>query len=194
MPTLATRFTRTGAKQEVSRARYRIIEGVWVWGNGEAADVTRLGAPELIANTVIHGAGSVTVGLHHCLGRLVIAVSDRNQLDLVSSRAEVGDAENGAKSPWPNTSWPTLARKFSNTAIRRERRARFRIRPRSPRRRRPWPRADVRVNHVPITSRVRRHMRWRVHSSTAKRPHGSPPEISYAAVRLPCVRGALHGR
>ncbi|WP_431043077.1 ATP-binding protein [Streptomyces sp. P1-3] len=82
MPTLATRFAIAGVEEEVSPARSKVVESVRAWGvplDDEAAHAIRLVASELISNAVIHGAGPVTVVLHHRPGRLVIVVADRSQ-------------------------------------------------------------------------------------------------------------------
>ncbi|MFC7308446.1 ATP-binding protein [Streptomyces monticola] len=90
MPTLVLRFALAGAEDEVSPARHKIVDCVRAWGvalGDDAADTIRLVASELISNAVIHGAGPVTVVLHHRPGRLVIAVSDRDQQAPVASCA-----------------------------------------------------------------------------------------------------------
>lgn len=94
MPTLLSRFALAGAEDEVSPARHKVVDCVRAWGvalSDEVADTIRLVVSELISNAVIHGAGPVTVVLHHRPGRLVIVVSDRDQQAPVASCAAEGD-------------------------------------------------------------------------------------------------------
>lgn len=97
MPTLVTRFAIAGVEEDVSPARRKVVESARTWGvpvDDETADAIRLVASELISNSVIHGAGPVTVVLYHRPGKLVIVVSDRDQTAPVARCAGVSD-ENG---------------------------------------------------------------------------------------------------
>jgi anti-sigma regulatory factor (Ser/Thr protein kinase) len=99
MSTLVARIVLTGTEDEVSPARRAVVEKVRVWGvplDDETADVIRLVASELITNAVVHGEGSVTVGLYHRPGCVVIDVLDGSpQVPQVSTAGDGDESGRG---------------------------------------------------------------------------------------------------